>query len=156
MENDIKLNLGSGETNLGGYINVDIRPVANICMDMREYVKTVENSSIERILLSHSLEHIPKTDAEILLQECHRIMKLGGILEIICPDAKWAMRKYLAEEIDWAHCQHWLHSLWRDESDRHLWISDDTSLLPMITQAGFKNLQVYTGDGNIAVHSTKT
>ena len=150
-----KLNLGSGEAKIEGYINIDIRPVADICMDMREYVKTVGNNTIERIVISHSLEHIPKTDAEVLIRECYRIIEPNGILEIVCPDAKWAMRKYLAGEIDWEKCQTWLHAYWRDTSDRHLWVSDDTALLPMIENAGFRVLEVYTGDGNIAVHGVK-
>ena len=152
----MKLNLGSGETKIEGYINVDIRPVADVCMDMREYVKTVLENSIECVLMSHSLEHIPKVDAQVLLQECYRIIVPNGRLEIVCPDAKWAMTKYLDGEIDWDKLQTWMHACWRDESDRHLWVSDDTALLPMVKHAGFKVLEVYTGDGNIAVHATKS
>jgi predicted SAM-dependent methyltransferase len=44
---------------------------------------------------SHVLEHFSKEDGEKLIQECHRVLKPGGVLRIAIPDLETIARLYL-------------------------------------------------------------
>lgn len=44
---------------------------------------------------SHFLEHLERTAAAKFLQECHRALKVGGILRVVVPDLQVLMLAYL-------------------------------------------------------------
>jgi SAM-dependent methyltransferase len=43
------------------------------------------DNSVDRILLEHVVEHCSGPDALRCLMECHRILKLGGVLRVCVP-----------------------------------------------------------------------
>ena len=45
-----------------------------------------EDSSVQCIFSSHFIEHLTFEEAVNFLKECHRVLRPGGILRIICPD----------------------------------------------------------------------
>ena len=87
----IILNLGAGDNLIKGAINVDITPKEGIdeVIDLTKIPWKWEDESISKIYLIHSLEHFPQPKE--ILQECHRILKPGGIIEIIVPHSSSAM-----------------------------------------------------------------
>lgn len=48
----------------------------------------VKSDSIDAILAEHILEHFCWDDLEYILKECYRVMKNGGKIRIVSPDAK--------------------------------------------------------------------
>lgn len=44
------------------------------------------DSSVQCIFSSHFIEHLTFEEAVNFLKECHRVLRPGGILRIICPD----------------------------------------------------------------------
>lgn len=151
-----KLNLGCGGARTEGYINVDVAgDAADVKMGMRDYVRTCTDSSVEAIIMSHSLEHIIYQEAESLLKECYRIMAPGGRLEIVCPNFIYAMKKYLAGQFSRQECQTFMQGNQRDKYDRHCWVTDEATLPELIKNAGFKVDGIYAKDANVAVHAHK-
>lgn len=50
----------------------------------------LEDNSVEAIYASHLLEHFPRHKTRAVLAEWHRVLKPGGEIRILVPDAFWA------------------------------------------------------------------
>jgi len=90
----MKLNVGCGLNKIDGYINLDINPNNNPDM-VRNIEKGLpfDNNKFDEIYCSHILEHIH--DLIFVMNECWRVLKVGGILDIDVPDGQyleWSMR----------------------------------------------------------------
>lgn len=117
----MKLNLGSGNRPLEGYIGVDLDPKADIVCDLRK-LEFAEDNSAEEIIAIHVIEHFYKWEIQPLLMEWRRVLKPGGKIILECPDIKKAAHMFLMGASDqmgmWAfygnpnlknefHCHHW-------------------------------------------------
>ena len=90
----IKLNLGCGWTPIEGYINIDVDPLkyADLVQDLNVVPWLFENNSVDEIHAQDCFEHLyPLGKAEgqmnivALMRECHRVLKVGGLLDVIVP-----------------------------------------------------------------------
>jgi len=117
----MKLNLGSGDRPLEGYIGVDLAPNADIVCDVRKLDQFADNSA-EEIIAIHVIEHFYKWEIQPMLAEWRRVLQPGGKIILECPDLKKAAFHFLMGEKDqmgmWAfygnpdlknefHCHHW-------------------------------------------------
>ena len=85
--NNLKLNLGCGETRIPGYINVDKFGTPDIKHDLESFPWPWETNSISEILLIHVLEHLGK-DVETyfgIFKEMYRICTHGANVRIVVP-----------------------------------------------------------------------
>ena len=105
---EIKYNLGCGENKRRGFINVDRSPKVNpdICEDVTvtpwdwaEWEKTVG-----LIFADNLFEHIREEPLLKVMQECHRLLKPGGLLQIIVPIS--APDNFMAMFSDSSHVNH--------------------------------------------------
>lgn len=80
-----KLNLGSGKENLKGYINIDwiSSPKTNLMLNLSTEKLPFIDSSISEIRAYDVLEHL--WNWEDLIEECIRILKVGGRFELHVP-----------------------------------------------------------------------
>lgn len=53
-------------------------------------------NSFDMVYHSHFLEHLEKGAAVRFLEECHRVLKPGGILRVVVPDLEFLIRAYCA------------------------------------------------------------
>ena len=84
------------------------------------------SKSFDTILVSHVIEHVP--DPIAVLTECHRLLKPGGTLVALTPNADSRSHKMFGE-------------CWRGlEVPRHLHIFTPQSLATAARQAGFENV----------------
>jgi len=83
MEEDIKLNLGSGIAgNFPGFKNVDIRDIegVDVVADVRKL--PFEDNSVSEIKCQNLIEHFGRHEIVPLLKEWYRVMKPGGKIAI--------------------------------------------------------------------------
>ncbi len=82
---ELKINLGSSGFNKVGYVNVDVRSSVSpdIVHDLNAFPYPFEDSSADRIELTHLLEHLEKPFR--VIAELHRILKPSGLLYIAVP-----------------------------------------------------------------------
>jgi len=80
----MKINLGSGNKYLKGFVNVDLYADK---VDVREDLRTVsfQRRTIDQILLVHTIEHFDREDGVALLEKCFTWLKPEGIIEIETP-----------------------------------------------------------------------
>jgi len=81
----IKLNLGCGRDIKEEYINIDFKSAkgVNMILDLNKNVLPFEDNSVDEILCSHVLEHL--VDPYSFMEECHRVLKEGGIICVKLP-----------------------------------------------------------------------
>lgn len=51
------------------------------------------DATVPAIFSSHFFEHLTKVEAQALLQECYRVMKIGGIIRICVPSLEDSVKK---------------------------------------------------------------
>lgn len=79
----MKLNLGCGPDAREGFVNFDIKPMANVCGDCEEGLP-FKAEVFDKIVASHILEHVHKLPA--LKQELWRVMKVDAELVVTVPN----------------------------------------------------------------------
>jgi SAM-dependent methyltransferase len=80
----VMLNLGCGHDYREGMINVDSSGTkCDIECDLAKDKLPFDDASVDYILASHLLEHLP--DFGLIMNECHRVLKPGGLFDIIVP-----------------------------------------------------------------------
>jgi SAM-dependent methyltransferase len=114
----LRLNLGCGEKPLEGFVNVDFRklPGVDVVTDLSKLPWNFRDSEAEQILMLDFLEHFPYRSTEKILEECWRILKPGGILEVQVPDLDHCGRATsLDGEFTCNKCGHWFSE--REDND---------------------------------------
>ena len=81
--NKKNLKIGAGKTYIPGFINVDISPEADICLDLSKDILPFEDNSVDLVFSEHTLEHIP--DYLFAISEIHRVLKHEGIFLMAVP-----------------------------------------------------------------------
>lgn len=84
----MRLNLGSGDTPLANYENLDIKNGQSI------YPLNYPDNSADEVRASHVLEHFPHHQTMDVLREWVRVLKPGGWLKVAVPDFDWIIGRY--------------------------------------------------------------
>ncbi len=90
------LNLGCGAHFHPAWMNVDAVPASLDVMphDLCDPLPFADGS-FSAVYHSHVLEHFPRAFAPVFLAECHRMLKIGGILRVAVPDLEKIACLYL-------------------------------------------------------------
>jgi len=123
-EQFMKLNLGCGSQVPDGWVNVDYalgarfmkipffttfnRKVKIFNLDWNEkiYLHDLtkrfpwDDSSVDVVYSSHTLEHFSKEDGHRFLTECYRVLRNNGIIRIVAPDLRHYVTKYIEGRIN--------------------------------------------------------
>lgn len=92
-----KLQIGSGPTNLQGWLGTDISPVAGqVYLDATKAFPFADNT-FDYVYSEHMIEHISWQDGLFMLKECQRILKPGGTIRIATPDLEVLIGLYKPE-----------------------------------------------------------
>ena len=83
----VKLDFGSGNNCKDGFEGVDLyADAAKHKVDLFKFPLPWETGSVDEINCSHFIEHIPQELRWPFFEECYRILKDGGIMQIIVPN----------------------------------------------------------------------
>lgn len=139
----LRLNLGSGDNLLDGYVNID-RKTGGEVFPLAAY----QDNSVDEILASHILEHFShREQVGNVLREWHRVLKPGGLLRVAVPNFEWIARNYLAgKPVD---IQGYVMGGHIDPNDRHGAIFDEEELRRDLRLVGFYDVRRWPGmEGN--------
>ena len=94
----LKLNLGSHDVRVEGWLNVDIQafPAVDIQCDVR-YLDLRAEADVLRA--SHVLEHLWPSETQHVLRNWHARVKPGGWLYVSVPDFDWVVSYYLKHSV---------------------------------------------------------
>ncbi len=113
---DLRVNIGCGSRGHPDWVNVDFMalPSVNCVYDCRKRLP-FPDGSVRMIFTEHFFEHIDYTEeTPCFLSECRRVLKAGGVLRIVVPDAGRYLRAYAAD--GWEALTH-LRGLRADQFD---------------------------------------
>ncbi|MBN2284938.1 MAG: methyltransferase domain-containing protein [Tissierellales bacterium] len=81
----MKINFGCGKRRIDGYIGVDKiqMPTVDVVHDMNSFPYPFNDESVEEVILSHILEHLPNTVH--VMEEIWRICRPEAMLEVDVP-----------------------------------------------------------------------
>ena len=101
-----RLNLGSGNNAIDGFISVDLYDeTADVRADICEL--PFDNDSVEEIVCYQVVEHVPYNRSQQMFDEMYRVLKPGGMAIVETPDVDVVCRKILEEGLQ----DKWLYSL---------------------------------------------
>jgi SAM-dependent methyltransferase len=93
----LQLHIGSGESPLPGWINIDAG-AADLRMDVRWGLPFADRSA-ELVLMSHVLEHFYYPgEALAVLKDVRRVLAPGGRLRVVVPDIEKCLRAYAEDD----------------------------------------------------------
>ena len=109
------LNLGSGNSYVNNFINVDFfgNKMIDYGMDLRFPFK-IESNAIDGIFSEHTFEHLSHQEVDNALSECLRILKPDSKIRIIVPDLSILIEKYSSNDNEWF--QKWHDLVLKDHS----------------------------------------
>jgi hypothetical protein len=137
-----KLHLGCGTRRPPGYINIDIRDdvepdvVANV-HDLSDF------NGVDEIYFCHGLEHIPRPEIDMVLQEWYRVLIPGGVLRLSVPDFAVLARLYIHEGVLLERLLGPLHGGQNYEGNLHYCSYDYETLALCLSRNGFIDIHRY-------------
>jgi len=94
------LNVGCGDLIRPGWTNIDFEPRPGAFYFNALNPLPINDQTIARINAEHFLEHLEYDDAVRFLNECYRVLTIGGTMRIVVPDAERYMRAYVGDETE--------------------------------------------------------
>lgn len=90
-----KLHIGCQDHLIEGWLNVDLMPgVASVAYMDATKAFPFPDETFDFIFSEHMIEHITLKEGYLMLQECKRVLKPGGVLRISTPDLQFLMDLY--------------------------------------------------------------
>ncbi len=165
----MKLDIGSGGNRLDEtWTTLDIRALANVDFVCSSWYIPLEDNSVDEIRTRHMIEHLTYLQGKLSLKEWHRILKPGGVINIICPDRDYAVRQIAGVGLDpearsvfvmISNKEAGLRMLpgWQTyPEDTHQWSWNSSDLKEEMKKVGFIELQdVADRECDIHVRGTK-
>jgi predicted SAM-dependent methyltransferase len=148
-----KLHLGCGKVKFDGWINIDLNQkldTVDIVWDVSDGLP-FEDGSCKMIYHEHMLEHLSIEKGMFLLQECHRVLQVGGVLRVAMPSLDVLLEKANSEnwrDQDWLTWPEYQFIQTRAEmlniSFRwwgHQWLYDREELHRRLHESGFRKVR---------------
>jgi predicted SAM-dependent methyltransferase len=145
------LNIGCGFEPKDNFINLNLEwnPSIDICWDITAKRVPLAANSMEGIFTEHCLEHITFEQCLETLKEFHRLLKPGGTIRIVVPDAELYFDLYQARKTNKSVTLPYIKSeetpvisinrIFRDHG--HLFIYDFETMAQLMQKAGFRDVK---------------
>ena len=88
------VNIGSGDKRIGSLINLDMRRLPKTDLQASAASLPFASLTVDSILASDCIEHIPWSYVPSVLLEWHRVLKHGGLLKIKTPNLRTLAEDY--------------------------------------------------------------
>ena len=93
----LRLNIGCGANVEPDWLNLDADPHSETVLYFNALNPLpIANGAVERIHCEHFLEHLEFDRARAFLEDCHRVLELGGKMRVVVPDVQKYINAYSA------------------------------------------------------------
>lgn len=138
LPSTLKLNLGSGNRPIRGYVNLDRKTGQEV------YPLDYPDNSADEIRASHVLEHFSYKQTEDILSDWMRVLKPGGVLKVAVPDLE-LICALVAAGTD-INAQAYLMGGHNDSDDHHGAAIDRRYLAGLFYKLGMEQVRMWPGD----------
>ena len=149
---NIKLDIGSTEKGKNDFVTIDYLS-GDIEHDLTKPFP-LENSSVDKIYTSHTLEHFKFEEIIFILKECKRILKSGSNLKICVPNAKLYIESYI-KGVTFENRKNWYEPAIVNTDSKidqlnyiaylngqHKYMFDDENLINILKKSGFEKVKL--------------
>lgn len=140
----MQINLGCGGIKLPGFINIDSNSdfYPDLVIDDYKDLSYFKDSSVDFIYICHTLSNLSMEDSKESLKECYRILKPGGILDVIVPDFDKISRTYLSGFEDIGVAERWILS-----GGHRKQLFTESKLISLLEDVGYSRIQPFDLNG---------
>jgi len=141
----LRVNLGCGEKPFPQYINVDKRALSevDVVADIRRL--PFEKGSLAEIASFHLVEHFRQNHlATVILPYWRSLLKPGGILRTVCPNALEILRRHDQGRLSFTDLALLFFGAQDYSGDDHLAMYAPTTLQSVLEGAGFEHVEILT------------
>jgi len=152
----VRIDIGVGDAPAPGYLHVDIQKKyhVEVIADCRKL--PFESNTLAEVRNAHVIEHFTRVEMETIIEEWIRVLKVNGILRIICPDFRMICKKFISGEIDVERALSWTYGGQIDKYDFHFWMYTPETLTQLFMAHGLTNVgHKYTNEGWLEVTGIK-
>lgn len=160
-KDEVWLEIGAGyKKGRKGWVTLDMNDSCDLYWDLRRGIPFPDNS-LDKIYSSHFFEHLTYKQAQILLKDCIRALKDGGLFSICVPNARMYIEAYMNEEV-LDDAVHFTHASAYDNTtmidyinyvaymdDNHKYMFDDKNIIKILSDIGFKNVELRAFDPSL-------
>lgn len=145
-----RLHLGCGWNNLPGWINSDlVGGKGDFAWNLLRPLPFAP-ASVDAIFLEHVFEHMPYSQALIVLRHCHEALKPGGVLRVGVPDAGMYSTLYATDpgrlqQMRWGRATAMLALREVFQEHAHVAAYDAETLLLVLEEGGFPGARITPG-----------
>lgn len=147
-----KLNLGCGYNILDGYVNIDKVQTTPETVVANILTLDYPDQSVAEIYLRHVIEHFFEDEIRQLLQNCHRLLEIGGRLIVETPDfarivEAWSSGALSKQLLNWTLFGFTAHETTRERDIHmlHKYVFDVELLSTFLEEYGFEVAAVEKG-----------
>lgn len=137
------LNVGCGHITLENYINIDARELPGVDVVSDVASLPFEKNSIDTIFASHLIEHFSdRTLLDVIIPHWVDLLKLGGKLVLIAPDAESMIRAYANGEFTFEELREIIFGGQEYDGDFHFTMLSTKTLTRLLIQCGLHDVNV--------------
>lgn len=148
-----RLNVGCGELIREGWTNIDLYPAKGAYYVDVNNGLPFNDSTFNHIQCEHFLEHLEQENGIFFISECRRVLRTGGTIRFIVPDAEKYFAAYITGDAEFFEelknlggaqrpfstaCEV-VNQMFRMGGD-HLFAWDYETLAKYMIEAGFRNI----------------
>ena len=156
----IMLELGSGsKRGANGWTTLDVVPGCDVYCDLTKGIPFPDNI-VGAIYSSHLFEHLSFKEAQILLDECMRVLVPGGRFSICVPNGRLYLQAYINNELldekQFVYAPAFNHTTGIDYVNyvaymdgHHKYMFDEENLVFILRKKGFTKVRLREFDASI-------
>lgn len=95
-----KLHLGCGGNYLSGWLNTDYYRNSGRCHLDATKPFPFPGGSFDFVFSEHMIEHVEYKSAQVMISECFRVLRPGGVLRLATPDLQFLVRLYTSPQVE--------------------------------------------------------
>lgn len=146
----LRLNVGCGHLTEEGYVNVDSRRLPDVDVIADVAAMQFEPGSVAELYSSHLLEHFPIEQLRrVVLPHWLRLLRPGGVLRAIVPDADGMLAAHAAGELSFEELREVTFGLQEYDGDFHYNMFSRDGLRQLLESVGLVDVTyAFTGRRN--------
>lgn len=153
----IRLNLGSGENKIDGFINVDAEPDTkpDLCLDFRIEPLPFGDGEVDEIWILHCIEHLERRYWGRFFFECRRVLRPDGMFVLAYPEFRVCCDYYLKNYRE--KQDYWLATIFGRQhypADYHVTAVNSAELKTILEGQGFYKISYKPEDEPNEFNST--
>lgn len=152
-----RLHLGSSQSHLPGWLetDIDLQRSGTVYLDATRPFP-LPDASFDFVYAEHMIEHVDRAGATVLLSECRRVLKPGGVLRLTTPDLAFVLSLHPAPTKDGKRYMRWIGERFLGDVAQadgptvvnnafrawgHQFLYDESKLSTALRHAGFATIE---------------